>query len=304
MTPQTLETITGDLRAHARLEPGTMLHSDQLMAKKVCDDNLRILSFYVADGPLYSLEGAEKIPTLWLTRESNNLVLRHLYDDRRISYGQSSYDLLLKNSNYRPNPEEARIAMEAKDTLRIDLTKLRLQRDDSQQWYLKISTTKYNKLNSEERKLAERFYGQGDAFVAAMSVLKKSGVGCFGIHVLNPADVQKEATKSPIALVAWSGGFGDGAGSLSPDYLVYHGFTGVGGSVADGYIVHNHSGVRGVRRESVYEESRRYVSKNDPSWFPPPLPLEIVPTKRRKLRDYLVDDLLNLHTPPGPASSA
>ena len=234
MTPQTLETITGNLRAYARLEPGTFLHADQLMAEQVKDANLRNQTFYVADGPLYSLEGQKKTPTLWLTREPHNLVLRHLNDEVN-----SSYDQLVNNRNYRPNPEEAREAMQAEDTLRIDLMRLHLQGDDTQWRHLEISTAKYNKLfhrlNPEERKLAERFYGQGEAFVAAMSVLKERGIDSTKVYVLNPSYVQKEATNDPIGRAAWRSSFG---------YDAY--------SDAD-HDVYSHDGVRGVRRESVGE---------------------------------------------------
>ena len=228
----TLEIIVGNLRdGYNQLQPGTMLHADQLMAEQVKDANLRNQAFYVADGPLYSLEGQKKTPTLWLTREPHNLVLRHLNDEVN-----SSYEQLVNTGNYRPNPEEARKAMKAKDTLRIDLTRLHLQGDDTQWRYLEISTTKYNKLKPEERKLAERFYGQGKAFVAAMSVLKEGGIDSTKVYVVNPGYVQKEATNGPVGRAAWRYDFDSNAGSL-----------------AGNRGVSNPDGVRGVRRESVGE---------------------------------------------------
>ena len=226
-----LETIVDNLRdGYKQLEPGTFLHADQLMAEQVKDANLRNQAFYVADGPLYSLEGEKRTPTLWLTREKDNLVLRHLKDKVN-----SSYDQLVKTGNYRPNPEEAREAMQAKDTLRIDLTRLHLQGDGARR-YLEISTAKYNKLKPEERELVERFYGQGNAFVAAMSVLKEGGIDSTKVYVLNPGYVQKEATNGSIGRAAWRSYF---------DYYA--------NSIADLHGVDLRSGVRGVRRESVDE---------------------------------------------------
>ena len=73
-----LETIIGGLHAYSKLEPGTFRHADRLIAEQVQDPSLRSRGFYVADGPLYSLEGKRKTPTLFLTRKPNNLVLRHL----------------------------------------------------------------------------------------------------------------------------------------------------------------------------------------------------------------------------------
>src|SRR3989338_2487334 len=136
-----LETLVDNLRdGYKQLQPGTMLHANQLMAAQVRDASLRTQGFYVADGPLYSLEGKKKTPTLWLTREKDNLVLRHL-DDKV----NSSYDKLIDTDNFRPDMEEAQKAMRAKDTLRIDLTKLDLKGNDLEWRYVEISTSDYKK---------------------------------------------------------------------------------------------------------------------------------------------------------------
>ena len=149
----TLETIIDNLRdGYNQLQPGTILHADQLMAEQVCDSYLRQQWFYVADGPLYSLEGKKKTPTLWLTREADNLVLRHLNDEVG-----NSYEQLINTSHFRPDPKEARKSMNARETLRVDLTKLRLEGNEAEWGYLAIPTTDYDKLNAEEQKLAERF---------------------------------------------------------------------------------------------------------------------------------------------------
>lgn len=228
-----LETIVGDLRAYSELEPGTFLHGDQLTAEQVHDTSLRRQAFYVADGPLYSLEGKKRTPTLFLTLEPDNLVLRHLNDEVN-----SSFDQLVKTGNFRPGTEEARKAMEAKDTLRIDLTKLRLKGDNAEWRYVEISTTDYDRLNAEERKLAERFYGQGTGFVAAMKALQDEGISNTRVYVLNPDYVRKEAVAGPVARAAWRGNFDGGAGSD-----------------AGGHDVDILSGLRGVRRAS--EASRK-----------------------------------------------
>ncbi len=228
-----LETIVGDLRAYSELEPGTFLHGDQLTAEQVQDTSLKRRVFYVADGPLYSLEGKKRAPTLFLTREPDNLVLRHLNDEVN-----SSFDQLVKTGNFRPSTEEARKAMEAKDTLRIDLTKLRLKGDSAEWGYVEISTTNYDRLNAEERKLAERFYGQGTAFVAAMKALQEDAISSTRVFVLNPDYVRKEAVAGNVARAAWRDNFGGGAYSDAVvRYVSYRG------------------GLRGVRRAS--EASRK-----------------------------------------------
>ncbi len=192
-----LETIVDNLRdGYKQLKRGTFLHADQLMAAQVRDARLREQWFYVADGPLYSLEGEKKTPTLWLMREPDNLVLRHLNDAVN-----SSYDQLVSTGNFRPGPKEARQAMKAKGTLRIDLTKLRLKGDEREWRYLKIPTG-YDALNAEERKLAKRFYGQGEAFDTAMRTLYDAGISATKVCVLTPAYVQKEAKKGPVGRAA------------------------------------------------------------------------------------------------------
>lgn len=214
-----------DLRTgYNQLVPGTFFHADELMAEQVeyymggqywtetraHGINSLIDHFYVADGPLYSLEGKKKTPTLWLTRESSNLVLRHLNDKVN-----SSYEQFVKNDNFRPDPEEARTAMKAKDTLRIDLTKLHLQVDTYDgKSYLEIPSAghRYNILNAEERKLAERWFGQGEAFVAAMKMVRQFHIyiprrvyvrpGTTRVYVLDPDYVSREAKKGPIGRIA------------------------------------------------------------------------------------------------------
>ncbi len=222
-----LETIVDNLRdGYARLEPGSMYHADQLMAEQVQDASLRNRSFYVADGPLYSLEGEGKTSTLWLTRETDNLVLRHLNHEV-----DSSYDQLINTGNFHPDPEEARISMNAEGTLRIDLTKLRLRGDEKEWRYLAISTTGYDTLNAEERKLAERFYGLRKAFDGAMETLKNAGISITRVSVLNPSYVQEEAKKGSFGRAAWRNSFNDDANSGANDHFV-----------------DSHFGLRGVRR--------------------------------------------------------
>ncbi len=240
----TLETIVDNLRdGYNQLKPGTFLHADQLMAEQVKDAGLRTKGFYVADGPLYSLEGKKKTPTLWLTREPDNLVLRHLNDGV-----DSSYDQLVKTGNFRPDPKEARKARRAKGTLRIDLTKLRLQGDEAEWRYVEVRTTDYDSLNSEERKLAERWYGQGKAFGTAMKTLKDAGISATRVYVLNLGYVSREAKKGPVGRAAWR------------DY-----FSNYAESYAFGRGVGKRSGVRGVR----------LVSRKAAAPEVPPAPQEI-----------------------------
>ena len=79
----TLETITENLRdAYRHLQPGTMLHADQLMKERRLNpitstgEDLRDQWFYTADGAIYFIDNG--VPTLALTREAHNPVLQNI----------------------------------------------------------------------------------------------------------------------------------------------------------------------------------------------------------------------------------
>ncbi|MBS3124325.1 hypothetical protein J4437_06890 [Candidatus Woesearchaeota archaeon] len=215
--PPQLETIVGNLRAYFQLEPYTMLHADELMAQQILNPAIREQAYYVADFALYTLEGTSKnkTPTLWLARhtaqEPNNLILNHLDDAVN-----SSFEQLTQTNNYRPSLQEAQKVMQASSTLKINLTKLKLNQKDDQFSYMIISTTNYNKLNFEQRKLAQMFYGQGTAFDTAMVTLKGAGIDTIKVFVLNPTYVQKEAA-NPIGRAAWRNDFRSNADSVADD---------------------------------------------------------------------------------------
>ncbi len=199
-----LETIVDNLRnGYKQLQPGTMLHVDQLMKERRTNSKLRDQSFYTADGELYFLRGKKKTPTLAITREKDNLVLRHL---------MGAFTKLTTTDNYRPDVQEAQQSIDAPETVLIDLTKLRLQGDEAKWRYLGISTTEYHRLfrrlNPEERKLTERVYGQGDEFGLSMALLKGAGISEARIYVLNPVYVKKEAKQGPLGRAPWLDDFG------------------------------------------------------------------------------------------------
>ena len=225
-----LETITGNLRdGYNQLQPGTMLHVDQLMNERRTNEELRTQWFYTADGEVYLLDGARKTPTLAMTREAHNPVLLNIY---------AAFEELTQKQNYRPTQADVQQALAAPDTLLVALPNLRLSKNDAEFSYLTLGTTpaKYNKLNDEERKLAERVYGQGNDFSENMKMLKDAGIGETRIWVLNPDYVQKHAEKGAIARASWLDDF---------NY--------VSRFLAGGRDFDDHDRVRGVRRGVVAE---------------------------------------------------
>ncbi len=190
-----LETVMGNLRnAYKQIIPGTMLHSAELTTERRGNPELRDLWFYTADGLLYFMRGDK--PHLALTREKDNLVLRHI---------DKAFAQLTEEGNYHPDNEEAEESIHSSDTLVVDLSELRLVNEEVEYSCLRIPTTRYGRLNRVERALAERIYGQGKDFVLNMSMLTEAGIGIdrTSVNLLNPSYVQNIAKNGPIQRASW-----------------------------------------------------------------------------------------------------
>lgn len=199
-----LETITGNLRdAYRQLKPGTMLHAYQLMNERRTNaGNAKLRKgFYTADGAIYFLKGKQKIPALAITSGAYNPILKHIDD---------AFIQLTRKHNYQLSPAEVEQVLAAPDTVEIDLSSLGSPEQDSEFFnYLVIKTkpTKYSHLDKEERKFAERVYGQGSNFVQNMKMLRDNGIRKTRIHFLNARYVRKHAEKGAIARASQLGNF-------------------------------------------------------------------------------------------------
>ena len=224
MTP--IETVTGTLAETYRLlRPGSILHVDQLMKERRTNEELRGQWFYTPDGEIYFMDG--KTPTLAITRGSSN----PLFQDSTIDkYCRQ----LFQNHNYRPTPDETSQALQAEDTVVINLTTLRLQKGDEEFRYLAIDTQKYKKLKSEEQKLAQRIYGKGKDFVQTMKMLADANIKETRVYVLSPDYVRTHAQENSLGRASWL---------LNFDYISLF------GAIDRGVISRGRA--RGVRREDV-----------------------------------------------------
>ncbi|MEK6900391.1 MAG: hypothetical protein AABX05_04680 [Nanoarchaeota archaeon] len=187
-----LETIGGNLPdAYKQLQPGTMLHADELLKERRDNPELRDYCFHTADGAIYFMD--KGVPTLLLTRRGQHPVLKHIDD---------AYDQIFnKDCHYVVLPEDLESALQSPDTLVIPLPSISLTSKHGGD-YLVIGTdpNSYNKLNIEGRRLAERLYGQGEDFVQNMNHIKKERKRAeTRIHVFNPDYVRKFASKNAIA---------------------------------------------------------------------------------------------------------
>ena len=225
-----LETIEGNLRdAYLQLQPGTMLHVDQLMNERQTNENLRNKGFYTGDGEIYFLD-AGKTPTLAITREAYNPVLKNIGD---------AFEQLVNCGGYPVNKNDLEQALAATDTVQIALPNLRLLGDEKEWRYLAIGTTpsKYGRLNDEERKFVERVYGKGDDFPNNMKMLEYAKIGETRIYVLNPNYVREHVKEGAIARASWL-----------YDFYIISQFDAIGRNVND------HDRVRGVRRGASVSE--------------------------------------------------
>ena len=213
--------------AYKQLQPGTMLHVDELMNERRTNEELRSNGFYTPDGEVYFLYGVNKTPILAMTREARNPVLKNIDD---------AFEQLTTKGNYGVQGKDFTKAIT--DAVLVFLPNLRLSKHDAEFQYLPFGTTpaKYSKLNDEERKFAERVYGQGDDFVKNMKMLKEAGIGETRIWVLNPDYVRKHAAEGAIARASWLDNFYYGSQFNAGDR-----------------DISNDGRVRGVRREVVAE---------------------------------------------------
>ena len=223
----TLETITGNLLAYKKLEPGTFQHVYQLTTERSENHALKTGNFYTADGNIYTVQ---KENVVWaITREPQNLVLENI---------DEAYRQLTSQGNYFPNAEAAQSSVDHKDSVVVDLKGLNLVKDNDDQYgYFVVDPKAVKKLNSEQRKAAQRIYGlDEDNFGLNMDLFAEAGKNpC--VLVLMPEYVQgtlRSNGKEFLGRASWLNSF------YAPS-----------SSNALGHLVARYFDLRGVRREDV-----------------------------------------------------
>ena len=212
MTLDRLVNIRGDLReAYNKAVAGTVLHADQLMDERRTRpvtperDDLRDQSFYTADGHGYFSTSDGDIE--WaITREADNLVLRHLNDAVNSSYDQL-VNTVVNTGNYRPDNTEAQAAKNADGTVVVKMNQLRLSGTEKEWRYLQIRTKDgfiqtedgYQVPNAEEQKAMTRLgYTPQN-----LHMLKEAGKTETKIYILNPTYVHKKITADRTSDSLW-----------------------------------------------------------------------------------------------------
>jgi len=180
----TLETLVGPLaETFPQLIRGTILHSDALTTERRLNSKLRNQWFYTADSNVYTIEDDEAV--WYLGREPTNPIFNNI---------EEATQQLIRTGDYiLPNEKRGEInaVIKAEDTLRVRLSDLRLLGGGGVFLYFGIDTANYGKLNPEQRRVAERIYGQGDDFVGNMEMFNESGITKTRVYVLNPDYVKR-----------------------------------------------------------------------------------------------------------------
>lgn len=223
-----LENIAGALlETYKQLDPSTIQHAHEIMNEKRTNKDLRDQCIITADHSMYAVEDDEEF--LYFSGRENNLIFQNI---------EEAVKQLKETDNYKPTREGIEQVIEsakAGNTLKVKISDLKLVTINNEYGYFKIDTKNYDKLNPEQRKLAERVYGEGEDFIENMKMLNDSGIGMAMVYVLTPKYVKQHAKENPISRPSWLNGFGYDSS-----------FNTNGGDVKSGYNF-----LRGVRLKSV-----------------------------------------------------
>lgn len=183
----TLENIVGKLaETFPQLERSTIQHAYQITTERRTNPELRDTEFYTADSALYTVEkeGSRNEVFLYLGRGDTNPIFNNI---------EEATQQLIQTRNYFPPREDIEAVKSAESTLRVKLSDLKLQKSDYGFSYFEIDTANYDKLNSEQRRVAEHVYGQEENFEQNMEMLRQNGINKTEVSVLNPDYVKQNA---------------------------------------------------------------------------------------------------------------
>jgi len=196
------------LNVSKKINLSTVQHAREIQRDRQTDTALRDMWFWTADFPLYTMEKGQA--TLYFADGKHNLAFQHLDD---------AVEQLRTKNNYFPNDSDIGSVINAKSTLKVKLSDLKLERYDDEWSYFEIDTAKYSKLNKSQRVLAERVHGKGKAFDKTMKMLRdpkgddsNTGIQKTRVYVLNPTYVKNTLEKNnakSIARVSALDNFGD-----------------------------------------------------------------------------------------------
>ena len=180
------------LEAYRKLEPATIQHSDELMADRLLNVDLRFDYFCTADFPMYTNENDDAF--LYLARRTNHLAFQNI---------EEAAKQLRKRGFYLPESEGIQAVIDSAESGKT--VKVRLANPDlttppkigKGEWcYFEIHTTRFKeKLNPQQMALAERAYGAGENLEASMAIFREAELQTVKITVLDPKFVLKHTER-------------------------------------------------------------------------------------------------------------
>jgi hypothetical protein len=194
--------VSGPLiEAFAQVTPNSIQEANKIQTRRRTqpenEENLRLEDFITGDGCVYNVENGKAV--LYLTNTALNPILKedNVADAVRQITETGNYEVKLKDFE--------RIKKRA--PTRFVLSDLKLTRSNNEMSFYEINPVSYGRLNTEQRKLAERVHGKGEKFTKAMQMLntpfKYIGQNTTRIYVLSPKYVQDVARDVPIARVGY-----------------------------------------------------------------------------------------------------
>ena len=161
--------------------------SAQIQKGRLNNSTLRSKRFWPIDFALYTVENGRFFLNMSL---DYNPILTNISD---------AFTQLREKNNFFPKVDDVSRVLSSPTNLSIPLDALNLKKYSPELSYYSINTKHYNKLNSSQRKLAERIHGTGDDFYKVMGMLYKISFivpESTLIYVLNPEYVKNILKKN------------------------------------------------------------------------------------------------------------
>ena len=199
---QTLETRVSKTGRLADIFPlfekDTISTSAQLMNERRINAESRNEGNYTANAGVYANEKSKAV--LYFVEGADNPIFNNIPESTK---------QLIENKNYAVKNEDLESIVNSKNTLKVELSKLKLQGTDGEWRYFEIDTSKYDKtLNKTQRALAEKVYGKGRNFRANMKMLSQENISKTRIYVLNPEYILTNVQEgNVIGRACWLNGF-------------------------------------------------------------------------------------------------
>jgi hypothetical protein len=193
-----LEIILENLKdGYKQFVRGTFQHAYQITAARKIKLNFEDYWFCIADGNLFTVKENE---VLWtITREPQNLVLQDI---------DNAHHQLTTQGNYFPDAQAAQASVDHKDSVTVNLNVLKLAKYSNELGYFVIDPKSVQKLNSQQKKVAQHIYGPDDEnFGLNMKIFAQKEITP-RVYVLLPKYVQDTLNKNNQQFLGRSSLFG------------------------------------------------------------------------------------------------